>query len=138
SPIRARLRGEVSPLRVGQLSAPVGFEGVSVKRLHLSTPNSQFPTPNSHAPPHVRTSAPSHFQRFGSYCNATAPEPNSFRPTSFKSTCFDSPANSVGPCPASRGCTTISYSSINPSSANACPSLTPATASPLPGCSLRS
>jgi hypothetical protein len=29
----------------------------------------------------------------GSYRIATAPEPNSSRPTSFKSTCFDSPAN---------------------------------------------
>jgi len=32
---------------------------------------------------------------------------------------FDSPANNVGPCPASLGCTTNSYSSINPSSVNA-------------------
>ena len=33
----------------------------------------------------------------GSYCIATAPEPNSSRLTSLKSTCFDSPANNVGP-----------------------------------------
>ena len=52
----------------------------------------------------------------GSYRIATAPEPNSSRLTSFKSTCFDSPANNVGPWPASLGCTTNSYSSINPSS----------------------
>ena len=39
---------------------------------------------------------------------ATAPELNSSRPTSFKSTCFDSPANNVGPWPASLGCTTNS------------------------------
>src|SRR6266540_4985006 len=31
----------------------------------------------------------------GSYRIATAPEPNSSRLTSFKSTCFDSPANNV-------------------------------------------
>src|SRR2546430_13201569 len=35
----------------------------------------------------------------GSYRIATAPEPNSSRLTSFKSTCFDSPANNVGPWP---------------------------------------
>jgi hypothetical protein len=44
--------------------------------------------------------------RLGSYRIATAPEPNSSRLTSFKSTCFDSPANNVGPWPASLGCTT--------------------------------
>ena len=32
-----------------------------------------------------------------SYRIATAPEPNSSQLTSFKSTCFDSPANNVGP-----------------------------------------
>jgi WD40 repeat protein len=69
----------------------------------------------------------------GSYRIATAPEPNSSRLTSFKSTCFDSPANNVGPWPASLGCTTNSYSSINPSSANASGSVTPPTNSPLPG-----
>ncbi len=36
----------------------------------------------------------------GSYCIATAPEPNSCRPTSFKLRGFDSPANNVGPWPA--------------------------------------
>jgi hypothetical protein len=40
---------------------------------------------------------------------------------------FDSPANNVGPWPASVGCTTNSYSSINPSSANASGSVTPPT-----------
>src|SRR5580658_3437536 len=69
----------------------------------------------------------------GSYRIATAPEPNSSRLTSLKSTCFDSPANNVGPWPASLGCTTNSYSSINPSSANASGSFTPPTNSPLPG-----
>src|SRR5687767_11211582 len=68
----------------------------------------------------------------GSYRIATAPEPNSSRLTSFKSTCFDSPANNVGPWPASLGCTTKSYSSINPNSANASGSVTPPTNSPLP------
>jgi hypothetical protein len=43
--------------------------------------------------------------RLGSYRIATAPEPNSSRLTSFKSTCVDSPANNVGPWPASLGCT---------------------------------
>ena len=38
----------------------------------------------------------------GSYRIATAPEPNSCRLTSFKTTCFDSPANNVGPWPGSR------------------------------------
>jgi len=33
----------------------------------------------------------------GSNRIATAPEPNSSRLTSFRSTCFDSPANNVGP-----------------------------------------
>src|SRR5215813_14043055 len=67
----------------------------------------------------------------GSYRMATAPEPNSSRLTSFKSIGFDSPANNVGPWPISLGCTTNSYSSINPSSASACGSLTPPTNSPL-------
>ena len=39
----------------------------------------------------------------GSYRIATAPEPNSTRPTSLKSTRFDSPANKVGPWPTSWG-----------------------------------
>jgi hypothetical protein len=38
----------------------------------------------------------------GSYRIATAPEPNSSRLTSLKSIRFDSPANNVGPWPASR------------------------------------
>src|SRR4029453_14022802 len=68
----------------------------------------------------------------GSYRSATAPEPNSSRLTSFKSRGFDSPANNVGPWPASLGGTTNSYSSINPTSANASGSVTPPTKSPLP------
>ena len=68
----------------------------------------------------------------GSYRIATAPEPNSSRLTSFKSIGFDSPANDVGPWPTSLGCTKISYSSINPNSANASGSFTPPTNSPLP------
>src|SRR6266481_5601463 len=68
----------------------------------------------------------------GSYRIATSPEPNSSRLTSLKSIRFDSPANNVGLWPASLGCTTNSYSSINPSSANASGSITPATNSPLP------
>src|SRR6266403_6239543 len=68
----------------------------------------------------------------GSYRIATAPEPNSSRLTSLKSIRFDSPANNVGPWPASLGCTTNSYSSINPSSVNASGSFTPPTNSPLP------
>src|SRR5262249_50472140 len=68
----------------------------------------------------------------GSYRIATAPEPNSSRLTSFKSIGFDSPANNVGPWPTSLGCTTNSYSSIKPSSANARGSFTPPTNSPLP------
>jgi hypothetical protein len=55
----------------------------------------------------------------GSYRIATSPEPNSSLLTSLKSIHFDSPANNVGPWPASLGCTTNSYLSINPSSANA-------------------
>src|ERR1035441_7859268 len=51
---------------------------------------------------------------FGSDRIATAPEPNSSRLTSFKSTRFDSPANNVGPWPTSLGCTTNSYSSLHP------------------------
>src|SRR5215208_7366165 len=66
----------------------------------------------------------------GSYRIATAPEPNSSRPTSLKSTRFDSPANNVGPWPTSMGCTTNSYLSINPSSANASGSFTPPRALP--------
>src|ERR1700757_3878231 len=68
----------------------------------------------------------------GSYRIATAPEPNSSRLTSFKSIRFDSPANNVGPWPVSLGCTTNSYSSINPSSAKASGSFTPPRNSPLP------
>ena len=41
--------------------------------------------------------------RRGSYRIATAPEPSSVRLTSFRSTGFDSPANNVGPWPASLG-----------------------------------
>src|SRR3982075_266236 len=67
----------------------------------------------------------------GSYRIAPAPEPNSNWLTSFKSTCFDSPANNAGPWPANLGCTMNSYSSINPSSANASTSFTPPTNSPL-------
>src|SRR5438093_8598238 len=66
----------------------------------------------------------------GSYRIATAPELNSSRLTSFKSIRFDSPANNVGPWPTSLGCTTNSYSSINPSSAKASGSFTPPTNSP--------
>src|SRR5437016_9567884 len=69
----------------------------------------------------------------GSYRIATAPEPNSSRLTSFKSIRFDSPANNVGPWPASLGCTTNSYSSINPNSASASGSFRPPVNSPLPG-----
>src|SRR4029453_9894246 len=69
----------------------------------------------------------------GSYRIATAPEPNSSRLTSLKSTRFESPANNVGPWPASLGWTTNSYSSITPSSANASGSVTPPVNSPLPG-----
>src|SRR5438093_11931562 len=68
----------------------------------------------------------------GSYRIAIAPEPNSSRLTSFKSTHFDSPANNVGPWPANLGCTTNSYSSINPSSASASGSFTPPVSNPLP------
>src|SRR5262249_3902627 len=68
----------------------------------------------------------------GSYRIATAPEPNSSRLTSFKSTRFDSPANNVGPWPAILGCTTNSLSSINPTPANASGSFTPPPKSPLP------
>src|SRR5262245_1128229 len=70
---------------------------------------------------------------FGSYRITTAPEPNSSRLASFKSMSFDRPANNVGPWPASLGCTTNSYSSINPSSANARGNFTPPVNSPLPG-----
>ena len=66
----------------------------------------------------------------GTYRIATAPEANSSRLTSLKSTRFDSPANNVGPWPASLGCTMNSYSSINPSSANATGSFTPAETLP--------
>src|SRR6187397_308177 len=68
----------------------------------------------------------------GSYRIATAPEPSSRRLTSFRSTCFDSPANGDGPWPASLGCTTNSYSSINPSSASATGSFMPPVNSLLP------
>jgi hypothetical protein len=44
----------------------------------------------------------------GSYRIATTPEPNSSRLTSLKSTRFDSPANNVGPRPASLGRTSNS------------------------------
>jgi len=55
----------------------------------------------------------------GSYRIDAAPAANSSRLTSLNSTGFDSPANNAGPWPAVLGCATISYSSINPSSANA-------------------
>src|SRR5574341_2943 len=74
----------------------------------------------------------------GSYRIATAPELNSSLLTSFKSIRLDSPANNVGPWPASLGCTTNSYSSIKPSSANARGSFTPPVNSPLPDSCLSS
>ena len=83
----------------------------------------------------IRANKPNGY-RLGSYRIATAPEPNSSRLTSFKSKRFDSPANNVGPWPARMGCTTNSYSSINPSSANASGSFTPPANSPLPDSSL--
>src|SRR5256712_13000142 len=52
----------------------------------------------------------------GSYRIANAPEPNSSRLMSFKSTCFENPPNNVGPWPPSPGCTPNPYSSINPPS----------------------
>jgi len=82
--------------------------------------------------PPARPSKPNGYL-LGSYRIATAPERSSSRPTSLKLTCFDSPANNVGPWPASLGCTTNSYSSINPRSANASGSFTPPVNSPLPG-----
>src|SRR5437867_3945250 len=86
----------------------------------------------------VRDDSKAAFYLFGSYRIATAPEPNSSRLTSLKSTRFDSPANKVGPWPSNLGCTTNSYSSINPSSANASGSVTPPTNSPLPDSRLSS
>src|SRR2546430_4335693 len=80
----------------------------------------------------LRTTCEPNGYLLGSYRIATAPEPNSSRLTSLKSIRFDSPANNVGPWPTSLGCTTNSYSSINPSSANASGSFTPPTNSPLP------
>ena len=74
----------------------------------------------------------------GSYPIDTAPELNSRWLTSLKSTCFDSPADSVRPWPASLGCTTNSYSSINPSSANASGSFKLPNNSPLPDSRLAS
>jgi hypothetical protein len=44
----------------------------------------------------TRANKPNGYLR-GSYRIATAPEPNSSRLTSLKSTGFDSPANNVGP-----------------------------------------
>ncbi len=90
--------------------------------------NAMMPRPATHGAGDVpalptRANKPDSYV-LGSYRIATAPEPNSSRLTSFRSTCFDSPANSVGPWPASRGCTTNSYSSINPSSASASGSFT--------------
>src|SRR5919106_1385740 len=86
--------------------------------------------------PHLLVQAAAHLAGkpdgylLGSYRIATAPDPNSSRLTSFRSTSFDSPANNFGPWPTSLGCTTNSYSSINPSSANARGSCTPTTNSP--------
>src|SRR3989442_14777318 len=68
----------------------------------------------------------------GSYPIATAPQPNSSRLTSFKSTCFDSPPNNVGPWAATLGCTTNSDSTINPNPVNASGGFPPPTNSPLP------
>ena len=56
------------------------------------------------APAPTRANKPNGYL-LGSYRIATAPEPNSSRLTSLKSTRFDSPANNVGPWPASLGCT---------------------------------
>jgi hypothetical protein len=69
----------------------------------------------------------------GSWRVAIAPEPSSTWLTGRKSTCFVSPASSVGPWSAIRGCTTNSYSSIRSSSVNASGSVTPPTSSPAPG-----
>jgi len=70
---------------------------------------------------------------FGAYRMATAPELSGIWSTSVKLAGFDSPANSVGPWPASLGWTMNSYSSIKPSSVNASASFSPPTNNPLPG-----
>src|SRR5206468_2471105 len=88
--------------------------------------------PARHRAQPTRATGPDNYL-LGSYRIATAPEPNSSRLTSFKSRRFANPANNVGPWPATLGCTTNSYSSINPSSANACGSIMPPTKSPVPG-----
>jgi hypothetical protein len=45
----------------------------------------------------ARVAKTAHFELNDSYRIATAPELNSRRSTKFKSTCFDRPANEVGP-----------------------------------------
>ena len=81
----------------------------------------------------VRKQATTQVELVGTYRIAIAPEPNRTWLTNFKSIRFESPENNVGPWPASLGCTTNSYSSISPNSANASGSLTPPTNSPFPG-----
>ena len=63
------------------------------------------------------------------WTHTASPPPLSRTPTGSRtsSRCTSiAPANKVGPWPASLGCTPNSYSSINPSSANASGSFTPA------------
>jgi len=102
------------PTRVKRWTEP--YQASRAPRPHLEQPD------HGHRPRsrnHVRGfgfSADGYL--LGTYRMATAPDPNSSRLTSFKSTGFESPANNVGPWPASLGCTTNSYSSINPNSAN--------------------
>src|SRR6266853_1971991 len=136
---RAPTRGVVFTEDVVQIAGEqgryaVGHNGVSSSYCKLSSAwlGEWAPSNITSAPLAGWGSASTDGYLLGSYRIATAPEPNSSRLTSFKSTRFDSPANNVGPWPASLGCTTNSYSSINPSSANASGSFTPPTSSPFP------
>src|SRR5262249_35645003 len=125
---RGRANSELYPSHRGPGQVPGTFS-------RHSHSGGRTPFPGAYSRPPKFNSANSAIRYvLGSYRIATAPEPNSSRPTSFKSTCFDSPANSVGPWPASLGCTTNSYSSINPNSANASGSFRPPTSRPLPDC----
>ena len=66
----------------------------------------------------------------GTYRMATVSEQTSTRSISCRPSGMDRPASSVGPRPATRGCTTNSYSSISPRSASASGSVTPPTSTP--------
>jgi hypothetical protein len=76
---------------------------------------------------------PSSRRSTGLVAQCQRPRPELLAPHELCSSRSPKPSNNVGPWPATTGCTTNSYSSINPRSANASGRVTPPTNRPPPG-----